>query len=68
MSSGRILVMFGGCTASIFRAKSNPNNQQVASRMQPNILFNHEDGGSTHMFLQNIGELLPDYTALYPRR
>jgi hypothetical protein len=30
------------------------------------LLFNPEDGSS--MFLQNIGELLPDYAALHSRR
>jgi hypothetical protein len=29
------------------------------------ILFDSEDGGG--MFLQNVGRLSPDYTALYAR-
>jgi hypothetical protein len=29
------------------------------------LLFDPEDGGN--MFLQNVGLLSPDYTALYPR-
>jgi hypothetical protein len=36
------------------------------SRQLPGLIFDREDAGG--MFLQNIGEHLPDYTALLLRR
>jgi hypothetical protein len=42
------------------------SNAVLLATYLPGLLFNPEDGGC--MFLQNIGELLPDYMALHPRQ
>jgi hypothetical protein len=40
--------------------------KQAASLLHDSFLFGTEDGGD--MFLQNVGWLSTEYTALYPKR
>jgi hypothetical protein len=47
-------------------AKSKPSNKPAGGKVNLDLLFDHEDEGST--FLRNVDEFPPDYTALRPRR
>jgi hypothetical protein len=52
--------------ASIFRVEETRNQEDAGDKLKPvGACFYPEDGSST--FLQNVDEILPDYTALYPR-
>jgi hypothetical protein len=46
-------------------SKKNSSKQPVRRKRQENLLLGPENGGS--VFLQNVGELSPDYMALHPR-
>jgi hypothetical protein len=84
MSSGRSLPMFRRnalVPSSGLKSKPSRNHEEAGGKQRSTIrsvgrlilagfllglLFDTEDGGST--FLRNMGGLLPDYTALPPRR
>jgi hypothetical protein len=55
-------------TASIFRFEEAEGFAccLLLADYSLDLLFNPEDGGS--MFLRNVSEHLPDYTASHPRR
>jgi hypothetical protein len=52
-------------TASIFKSQSGLACQLLFACYLLGLLFDPEDGGS--VFLQNVSELIPDYTVSHPR-